>query len=179
MKIMKDALGSITMEVGSKWLGDETILKVNGKAKYLWNVLDFETRCHIVSILTEGRGAKEALMVIETAIKKTGKEPRQFLTDGLQSYKKAFAELHSPNIMHISNVGLANQENNNNRIERLHGTVKCWVKPQRGLKDNVQELIEVHRLYYNLVRPHMALQDKTPVKTDKDGRWISFLTSKD
>jgi hypothetical protein len=24
----------------------------------------------------------------------------------------------------------------------------------------------------------MALQDKTPIKTDKDGRWLSFLIDK-
>jgi hypothetical protein len=53
-----------------------------------------------------------------------------------------------------------------------------WTKPQRGLKGRSQELIDIHNLYYNLIRPHMALQDKTPIKTDKDGRWLSFLIDK-
>lgn len=176
--IMKEALSDVKPQVGNKWLGDETIVKVNGKKHYLWNIMDYETRCHIVSLLTEGRGAEEALKVIQEAIQEAGKNPQKFVTDGLQSYSKALNELQNDNIIHVSNVGLTRQEDNNNRIERLHGTIKSWTKPQRGLKGRPQELIDVHRLYYNLIRPHMALQDKTPVTTNKDGRWVSFMIGK-
>jgi transposase-like protein/DNA-directed RNA polymerase subunit M/transcription elongation factor TFIIS len=104
--VMKSALSEIKMEVGDKWLGDETIVKVRGQTRYLWNIMDFETRCHIVSILTEGRGSEEALMVIREAIKKAGKEPQTFVSDGLKSYPKAMAELGENNITHVSNVGI-------------------------------------------------------------------------
>jgi len=140
--------------------------------------MDYETRIHIVSILTEGRGSEEALNVIKEAIREAGKNPEKLISDGLKSYSKALNEPQDNHINHISNVGLTRQEDNNNRIERLHGTIRSWTKPQRGLKSRTQELIDVHQLYYNLIRPHMALQDKTPIKTDKDGRWLSFLIDK-
>ncbi len=175
---MQEALSSFKPEVGNKWLADETFLKVNGNMRYLWNIMDYETRCHIVSVLTEGRGAEEALNVIKEAIQATGKNPEKLISDGLKSYSRAVNALQDNRIIHISNVGLTRQEDNNNRVERLHGTIKSWVKPQRGLKSRSQELINVHRLYYNLIRPHMALQDKTPVKTAKDGRWLSFMIDK-
>jgi putative transposase len=177
MEIMKKASTDFKPVVGNKWLADETIVKVNGKEHYLWNIMDYETRCHIASVLAEGRGSEEALRVIKEAIQRAGKEPQKLVTDGLKSYSKALSELQNNHIMHVSNVGIRSHEDNN-RIERLHGTIKTWVKPQRGLKNRAQENIETHQLYYNLIRPHMALQDKTPIKTNEDGRWLSLMVKK-
>jgi len=175
---MQEALSKFKPEVGDKWLADEIFLNVNGNMRYLWNIMDYETRIHIVSILTEGRGAEEALHVIKEAIRVAGKKPEKMITDGLKAYPKALNDLEDNHINHISNVGLTRQEDNNNRIERLHGTIRTWTRPQRGLKSRSQELIDLHNLYYNLIRPHMALHEKTPINTGKDGRWLSFLTDK-
>lgn len=177
MGIMQEALSKVQAEVGDKWLADEMVVKVNGQERYLWNVMDYERRVHLVSTLTERRGAAEALMIIKEAIQEAGKNPRKLITDGLSSYSKALCELPNNSIIHVSNVGLTRQKDNNNRLERLQGTIRGWVKTQRGLKSRSQEHINVHRAYYNSIRPHMALQDKTPAKT-KDGRWISIMIDK-
>jgi transposase-like protein len=177
MRAMQEALGNLRTKVGNKWLGDEMVAKVNGQVRYIWNVMDYESRVHIVSVLTEGRGAKEALMIIRKAIEEAGKYPRKFISDGLPSYSKALNELGNSQIEHISNVGLTRKKDNNNRIERLHGTIKSWVRTQRGMKDRCQEHIDIRRLYYNQIRPHMSLQDRSPAKS-KDVRWLHFLTTK-
>ena len=174
-EIMCKALEDVRLELGNKWLGDETILKVNGKEKYLWSIMDYETRCYIAHLLTDGRSAKEASIVIKKAIRKAGKQPQKFVTDGLKSYSKALKELPSNRIKHIGNIGLASQKDNNNRIERLQGTIKDWTKTKRGLKNQSQTHIKGYHLYYNCVRPHMALSNKTPVNTNNDGRWLSLL----
>jgi len=173
-EIMCKVLDDLKLELGNKWLADETVLKVNGKEKYLWSIMDNETRCHIAHLLTEGRGAKEASTVIKQAIRKAGKQPQKFVTDGLKSYSKALKELPNSLIKHVSNVGLASQKDNNNRIERLQGTIKDWTKTKRGLRNQSQKLIEGYYLYYNCIRPHMALGNKTPANM-KDGRWLSLL----
>jgi len=172
---MCEVLKDVRLELGNKWLGDETVVKVNGKEKYLWSIMDYETRCHIATLLTEGRGAKEASSVIKKAIRDAGKQPQKFVTDGLKSYSTALKELPSNCIEHVSNVGLANQRDSNNRIERLQGTIKNWTKAKRGLKSQSETLVEGHRLYYNFIRPHMALRNKTPVNMNKDGRWLPLL----
>jgi transposase-like protein len=174
VKTLNEAFDKIKPKIGDRWLADETIIKVNGKAKYLWNILDYETRYHIASVLTEGRGAKEALEVIKNAIEKTGKYPKQLVTDGLKSYSKALEVLKNLKIEHISNVGLASPENNN-RIERLHGTIKNWTKNKRGMKTHSQELIEGYRFYYNHLRPNTALNERTPAETNQKAKWISIL----
>jgi transposase-like protein len=177
IRLMQEALGNLKSKIGSKWLGDEMLVKVNGQVRYLWNIMDYESRVHIVSTLTQGRGAKEALLIIKKAIQEAGKSPRKFITDGLHSYSKALSELGDSSIKHVSNVGLTGKKDNNNRIERLHGTIKSWARTQRGMKSRSQEHIDIRRQYYNQIRPHMALKDKTPAKS-KDARWLHFITAK-
>ncbi|MEM2144905.1 MAG: DDE-type integrase/transposase/recombinase [Candidatus Jordarchaeaceae archaeon] len=174
IEMLNKAFSEIKSTIGDRWLADETIVKVNGQARYLWNILDYETRCYIVSVITEGRGAEEALEVIKSAIERTGKYPKQFVTDGLKSYSKALEMLKDIQIKHISNVGLASPENNN-RIERLHGTIKDWTKNKRGMKNHSQELIDGYRLYYNHLRPNIALEEKTPANKNKKAKWISLI----
>ena len=65
-------------------------------------------------------------------------------------------------IEHVGNVGPRSPENNN-RIERLHGTIKEWIRSKgKGLGNHAQELIEGYRLYYNHLRPNMATNNKPP-----------------
>ena len=160
VKKLTEALRNINLDAGDKWLADETVVKVNGEPMYLWNIMDYETRTYIASLLTSGRKAKDAAKAIKEAIKNAGKPPKTLITDGLQSYRKALQLLGLP-INHIFNAGLAKDENNN-RMERLNGIVKDWIKQKRGLKGKFKEFIEGYRLYYNFIRPHTALDERTP-----------------
>jgi len=170
-----EALSNEKIEVGDKWLADETVVKVGGKAKYLWNIMDYETRHHIVSMVSDGRSAEEALKAIKEAIAKAGKPPKELVTDGLKSYSKALEQLNNLPIQHISNAGIAKKENNN-RIERLHGTIKEWIGRKRNLRDleSAIELLEAFRLYYNYIRPNQAL----PKQENPRRKLISILKSK-
>ena len=157
-KKLNQVLSDVHVEVGDKWLADETVVKVAGKAMYLWNVMDYETRHYIVSVLSKRRSSEEALKVIKQAISQAGKIPKQVVTDGLKAYSKALRQLEKLPIEHISNVGLAKKENNN-RIERLHGTIKDWIGRRRNLKniENAKNLLEGYRAYYNMTRPNTAI----------------------
>src|SRR5439155_18905259 len=129
--------------------------------KYLWNIMDYDTRNLIASLLADGRGAKEATTAIREAITKAGKKPTELVTDGFPSYSAALANFQT-GILHTKNVGISSKENNN-RIERLHGTVRDWTKPKRGLKQRGKEDLEGFSAYYNHVRPHLARSNKPPV----------------
>ena len=161
LRKFNEALSHEKIEVSNKWLADETTIKVCGKANYLWNIMDYETRHHIVSLLSEGRGAEEALKAIKEAIINVGKTSKKLVTDELKSYSKALEHPKDLSIEHISNVGLTKKENNN-RIERLHGTIKEWIKGKRNLKNPklARELLQGFRLYYNFVRPNQALPEQ-------------------
>lgn len=170
---LKKAFEETKLEVGDKWLADETVVKVNGEPMYLWNVMDYETRTYLASLLTSGRDAGDAIKAIKEAIKNSSKIPKTMVTDGLQSYRRALEILGLP-IEHISNAGLAKDENNN-IVERLHGTLKEWVREKRGAREKFEEIIEGYRIYYNYLRPNMRLNEETPAKGGE--KWISLILS--
>ncbi len=171
-RLIKDVAGNLTPEVGDRWLADEMVIKVNGKKMYLWNIMDYETRYQIVSILMDGRGAREAKIAIEEAINKARKQPNELITDGLTSYSTAVQSIGGK-IKHVSNVGLMDHQNNN-RIERLHGTIRSWEKTKRGMKNNASELLEVYCTYYNNIKPHMSLLGGSPSNVG-NRRWTSLI----
>jgi hypothetical protein len=52
----------------------------------------------------------------------------------------------------------------NNRIERLNGTLRERVEVQRGRKSINAPIAEGQRIQYNFVKPHQALNGKTPAE---------------
>jgi putative transposase len=55
---------------------------------------------------------------------------------------------------------------NNNKVERLHNTLRERVKVMRGLHNEKTATIfnDGFKVYYNYIRPHQALQGKTPAE---------------
>jgi transposase-like protein len=175
-RIVVDATKGITPAVGTRWLGDEMVIKVKGRKSYLWNVLDYRTRYHIAAIVAEGRSHQEAYEVIQKAISKGGITPNQFVSDGLPSYKKGI-QMTGKKIKHISGVGIQNHPNNN-RIERRHGSMRGWIRNKRGLKGRTQEVIDGSLVYYNYLRPHQGLKNRPPSPTFEGDKWTSVLSGR-
>ncbi len=177
-RIVLGIVKDIKPEVGDKWLGDEMVLKVDGKKKYVWNIMDYKTRYQIVSILADGRGEDEAYNALMQAMQRAGKAPHEFVTDGLASYPRAMERVEETGnrIRHTGNVGIRNRTNNN-RIERRHGSIKDWVKGKRGMKRRCAEYIEGNAAYYNYIRPHLSLGNQPPSPGFKGNRWASLLSA--
>ena len=83
--------------------------------------------------------------------------------------------------MNIYSNGLNKSHTNNNRVERLNGTLRERVKVQRGWKSNKSAIAEGLGIYYNFVKPHQALEGQTPaekvvieLKKGKD-KWKVFF----
>jgi hypothetical protein len=77
-------------------------------------------------------------------------------------------------------VGINKPHADNNRIERLNGTLRERVKVQRGWKYPKSTIAEGKRINYNFVKPNMALGNKTPASVAKidihDGnKWMNLL----
>jgi transposase InsO family protein len=68
-------------------------------------------------------------------------------------------------------------------IERLHGTIRDRSKVMRGLEDETtaQTIIDGFRTYYNFIRPHQALDGKTPAEIAninlnlKGNKWLELI----
>ncbi len=67
---------------------------------------------------------------------------------------------------HVRDAAINNREKNNNKVERLNGTVRDRNRVQRDLKDTSSSdiFVEGNKIYYNFLRPHMSLDGKTPAE---------------
>jgi transposase InsO family protein len=61
-------------------------------------------------------------------------------------------------IRHITRRG----DYNNNKMERLNGEIRDGEKTMRGLKRKRTIMLSGYQLYHNYIRPHKALNGKTP-----------------
>jgi hypothetical protein len=99
--------------------------------------------------------------------------------DAHRSYREAVSKTF-PSVEHVARCGVNKPHANNNRIERLNGTLRERVKVQRGWKSKKSQITEGQRIHYNFVKPHMALNGKTPAEASEveiDGRnkWMTLL----
>ena len=174
---------------GKKWHIDETVLKVDGEFRYLWNVLDSESRYLLATHLSKHRGIKDARQPIKNAKKATSDRPNEVLTDGLMTYPKAIVKelgkrgvkgewgYWSPH----QRVPSIKAKVSNNRIERFHGTQKERTKVMRGFdqEHGCANLMEGFRVHYNLVKNHQALgctpSEATGSTLVDDFKWHNIL----
>jgi len=184
---------SLTPELSDTWQADELFVKMKNGVKdtqynqknmaFLWNVMDRKTRFLLASKLSKHRDEVGAERAFREAIKNSGEsQPEKIFTDGLRGYtdgiKFAFAGRPVPE--RVARMGVGKPHANNNRIERLNGTLRERVKVQRGWKSMKTKIAEGQRIHYNFVKPHAALQGQTPadaagVGIQGDNKWLAML----
>ena len=160
-------VNTLAPQLSKQWHADELFVKVRGGTHkslgygMVWNIMDRETRFLIVSKLTKDRTATDTAAAFEdAAIIAHGIKPKTVFTDSLRHYNIAVKSAF-PDAERVVNCGISKRENNN-RIERMNGTLRERVKVQRGWKTPKSVLAEGNRIHYDFVKPHMALEGKTP-----------------
>lgn len=169
---ISDYINSLKPELSETWHADELFVKMkngqtvkgNSRIAFLWNVMDRETRFLITSTLTDERDKSNATKAFKEAVANAhGQLPTELRSDSLKSYSTAVSET-MPNVNHKTNCGIRKTFANNNRIERMNGTLRERVKVQRGWKSMKSVISEGQRIQYNFVKPHQALGGLTPAK---------------
>jgi transposase-like protein len=171
VQLMKTYVDSFTPQTSGIWHTDEMTvsLKENKQMDWLWNLMDNDTRFLLASQLSQKREIKDAREVFAEAKALAKVQPAFVVTDGLRAYQDAFNKefftLRNPRTIHVRLAGLR-KETNNNIIERLHGTIRERTKVMRGLdnENSAQTIIDGNRIYYDFIRPHMALNGLTPAE---------------
>ncbi len=165
-----DAQGARTSD---RWHIDETVVNVNGKNEYLWNVIDHETRFLLATHVSDNRSLANTRTPIHKAKAVTPDRPVDVLTDGMKAYPEAVNKelgrkataFDDPKFVHggqfnpHKRVPSIRAKESNNRIERFHGTEKERFKVMRAFDGELGTVIlaEGLRVHYNLVREHQAL----------------------
>ena len=185
-KIISSYVNQLEPELSETWNTDEMKVKCGGKWVWLWNVMDSGTRFLLASQVSEKREVSDARKAFQKAKQTAKNKPEVMVTDGLQSYIKAFKKefftLKNPRTKHVRKPRFVDRTNNN-IVERLQGTFRERDKVMRGLKNkpSAQELEDAMRNYYNFIRPHQALDGKTPAEKAginlnlKGNKWLELI----
>ena len=148
---------------GSKWVVDETMIKVVGGNIWVWNVMDARSRFILATHLSKHRNAHEASIVMRKAKDKAATLPKWIKTDKLPSYGVAINQVFGGDMVgHMRSEGITGTVNN--MSERLQGAFRARTKVMRGLQsqESGQRFLDGWVIDYNFFRPHMSLNGKTP-----------------
>ncbi|MFC1968742.1 IS6 family transposase [Chloroflexota bacterium] len=152
-------------DVGSVWVADETVIDLDGKNIWLWDIIDTKTRFLITTHMSYTRTTKDAQQLMKQAYERTGKIPRIIYTDKLAAYLDGIELTFGADTEHRRgspfDVG-----SNSNYIERFHSTLKSRTKVMRGLHsvESARRFLDGWLIHYNFFRPHTSLRDSTPAQ---------------
>ncbi len=181
--LMETYLEKITPNVSDTWRADELWMKFKGDMKYVFAIMDDETRFWIAQEVAETKFKHDARKIFQLAKKVTGKKPMTIITDGLpaynDAYKKEFWTMKNPRTKHIRHIKLKG-DHNNNKMERLNGEIRQREKTMRGLKRKDTPILKGYQIYHNYIREHEGLNGKTPaeacgIKVEGKNKWITLI----
>jgi len=183
-KVMQNYLKKITPQVGDTWRADEVFVRIRGEMKYVFALMDDETRFWIAQEVADSKDKHDARNLFAMGKQVTGTKPKVLITDGAESfhngYMKEFWEIkRQTRPIHIKHIHLRG-DMNNNKMERMNGEFRDREKVVRGIKKKESVLINGYQMYHNYFRPHMGLNGKTPaeacgVKIEGDNKWMTLI----
>jgi transposase-like protein len=189
--LMKEYVDQLVPRVSGIWHSDEMTLTIRNldnheNLRWAWNVIDNESRFWLATQITEKREIADARNILAQASSLSKTRPMAVVTDGLRAYQdaipKEFHTMKAPRTQHVRIPNIRNRSNNN-MVERLHGTIRQRNKVMRGLdrEASAQTMMDGMRIYYNFIRPHMALNGKTPAekariaKPNCNNKWQTLI----
>lgn len=182
--LLKNHLDKITPMVGDAWRADEVYVKIKGDMKYLFALIDDETRFLISKEVADKKEGHDASNLFKMAKETAGTKPKVIITDGLgsydQAYQKEYWAVRRPDrTIHIRHIHLQG-DLENNKMERWNGSFRDREKVVRGLKKKDSVMFDGYQIYYNYIREHMALDNKTPaeacgIKIEGNNKWETLI----
>ena len=183
VKLMKEYVDKIVPNVGDAWRADELYVKIAGNMKYLFAMMDDETRFWIAQEVAETKYTHDARTLFQMSRQLMGKQPKTIITDGLMSYhdayKKEYWTLKGPRTEHIRKITFGGKHENN-KMERFNGEIRDREKTMRGLKTKDTPILSGYQIFHNYIRPHEGLKGKTPseacgIKIEGKNKWITLI----
>ncbi len=182
--LMEKYLDKITPQVSGTWRSDELYIKIKGNMKYLFALMDDQTRFLIAQEVADSKYAHDVRHLFQIGKEVTEKKPKILITDGLRSYHEAYMKEFRTNQLetsttHISHTTLAGTHHNN-KMERLNGEIRDREKVMRGLKNVDTPILKGYQIYHNYVRPHEGLDGKTPaeaagIEIKGQNKWLTII----
>jgi transposase-like protein len=182
--LMEKYLDKITPQVSDTWRADELFLKVHGNMKYLYALMDDETRFWIAQQVADTKYHADIHRLFKQGRKVAGKAPSKIITDGARNFQAGiesefYRESKALALVHDRDIRF-NGQIHNNKMERMNGEIRDREKVTRNLKTDNSPILTGMRFFHNFVRPHMGLEGKTPadvagIKVEGKNKWVTLI----
>lgn len=188
--LIKKFVDKFQPKLSAVWQMDETFITFKGirpnlklalnNGYYCWDCIDTTTRFMLDMYLGYDKTLGEGMQFFERIKNTIADEPEVIATDGNITYETCIKKYY-PNTAHLQ-LKQISVEPNTSFIERFHGSIKARTKVMRCFDEFApcQTTLTGYQIYYNFLRPHMALDDKTPAQVagidlDLRQRWASLI----
>jgi len=183
--IMEKYLEDFTPNVGDTWRTDEMYVKFRGNMKYLFAMMDDETRFRISQMVADHKGTSDVRPMFKESKEIAQKMPKTFISDGAnnfhEAYRTEFTDTYGekPSAVHVRHIRMAG-DMNNNKMERQNGEVRDREKTMRGLKNPESPILKGYQIFHNYIRTHEGLEGKTPaeaagIKVEGQNKWLTII----
>jgi len=186
VELMEKYLDKITPQVGESWRTDELYLKIKGDKKYLFAMLDSETRFWLSQMISEHKGNDDVSPMFKEARKKAKKVPTTLISDGAANFHHAWKEQYkAKNFLHKEtehhrHIHLSGDMNNNQMESFNSNTLRMREKIVRGIKRDDSVILKGMQIHHNYIRPHQGLDGDTPadrsgIIIQGDNKWKTII----
>ncbi|MDE1829708.1 MAG: DDE-type integrase/transposase/recombinase, partial [Thaumarchaeota archaeon] len=183
--LMQEYADNLKPQVSDIWRSDELFVKVRGNMKYMYAVMDDDTRYWIAQQVSYNKYTEDVRPMFRNAEDIAGKKPKLLITDGAPNFHEAWkAEYKAKHVgdkktEHLRQISMRGMKNNN-KMERLNGEVRDREKVVRGVKSVFSPIFSGSQIYHNFIKPHMGLEGKTPaeacgIKVEGENKWITLI----
>jgi len=188
VSLMQKYLEQVKPKVSDTWRADEMWMKIKGNPKYLYALMDDETRFWIAKEVAGDKFAAEASdyasRLFQQGKEIAGKKPLTLITDGLhayhQAYNREFYSHRKPQTKHVRHVTWKKGIEDNRKMERFNGEIRDREKVMRSLKREDTPILTGYQIFHNYVRPHEGLNGRTPaqacgIEVRGKNKWLTLI----
>jgi transposase-like protein len=182
--LMEKYLDKITPQVSDTWRADELFLKVKGNMKYLYALMDDQTRFWIAQEVADTKFTADLRPLFQKGKEIAEKNPKTLITDGAPNFHEAYEKEFYTNRLetrteHIRDIRMDGTVHNN-KMERMNGELRDRERVMRTLEKTDTPILLGMQIYHNYVRPHEALKGKTPsevagIKVEGENKWLTLI----
>jgi transposase-like protein len=146
--------------------------------------MDDQTRFLIAQQVANTKYTADLRPLIQKGKEIAEKNPKTLITDGAPNFHEAFKdEFWTQKVgtrpEHIRDIRFDGTVHNN-KMERMNGEIRDRERVMRTLEKADSPILEGYEIFHNYIRPHMALDGKTPaeaagIKVQGENKWITII----
>jgi len=160
---VKKEVEKLRPSVGDVWVFIETLIPINGKDIWVWDIVDTKTKFLIVSQLSETRADFDIQQLMEKAWERVGKYPETLFHNN-----RDLSVLGKKMTREMLTVAIGEKPvaimNNSKLVKHIQSFLVARSRAMRDLKSirNAGAFLNGWLVHYNYFKPNPAANNRTP-----------------